>query len=376
MLKENVFVEVNVQRSYQQYRDLGYECEPSEVITVNQKHLHYSANCLVTLICDSCGKEYQMKNKSWRSSKSTQEIKLDGCCRQCRADIIKRTNMIRYGVPNVSMLKDVREKAKRTIIEKYGVENAMKSDTFKNKQKNTMIEKYGVENVFQSEEIKEKIKDTNLKKYGKEWYTQTNEYKEKVTVIFENRTDDDKIEILKKRKQTNIKKFGVENAMKNPKIKQKAMKTLHKNGNAPTSKEQTYLHNLYGGSLNLPISRAFLDIAFVDEKIYVEYQGGGHWNTVLFGSETQEEFDKREKNRFHTLKREGWNLIEIISKKDNLPSDEKLIKMLMYGKEWINQGHSWVTFDIDNKIVKTSQYEFKYDYGKTRKLPRVRKEVA
>ena len=376
MLKENVFVEVNVQRSSQQYRDLGYDCKNGDVIVVNQKDLHYSAQCLVTLICDCCEKEYQKNNKTWRKAKAVQEIKMDGCCRKCQAEIIKKTNMMRYGVSNISMLDDVKDKVKRSTLEKYGVENAIKLDKFKEKRKKTTLDKYGVENVFQVQEFKDRIKDVNLKKFGYTTYTQTNEYKEKLKNVVNNRINEEKLEIAEKRKQTNLEKFGYENAIQNPEIKQKAMETLYKNGTAPVSKEQKYIHDLYGGELNLPISRAFLDIAFPSEMIYVEYQGGGHWNSILFGDETQEDFKRRERNRFHTLKREGWNMVEIISRKDNLPLDEQLTKMLLYAKEWINQGHSWISFDIDNGIVKTSQYEFTYDYGQTRKLPRIRKEVA
>lgn len=66
---------------------------------------------------------------------------------------------------------------------------------------------------------------------------------------------------------------------------------------------------------------------FEDEKIFFEYDGGGHNLRVKFGEITQEEFNRRERERTSFLKKRGLKEFRIIdsSKKGNLPSVEKLL---------------------------------------------------
>lgn len=91
------------------------------------------------------------------------------------------------------------------------------------------------------------------------------------------------------------------------------------------SAQQLHLHALYGGVLNHPIRSLSVDIAFPDEKIYVEYDGSGHKLSVIFNSITDDEFERREVRRTYALYREGWRCFRIISRRDKLPSDEVLL---------------------------------------------------
>ena len=59
-----------------------------------------------------------------------------------------------------------------------------------------------------------------------------------------------------------------------------------------TSKQQLYIHSLLGGELNYCTGKCFLDIAFLDEKIYLEYDGGGHDLSVKLGNMSKEEFER------------------------------------------------------------------------------------
>jgi hypothetical protein len=149
----------------------------------------------------------------------------------------------------------------------------------------------------------------------------------------------------------------------------KRRNTLYKNGTAPCSRQQKYLHKLYGGELNYPIDKCSLDIAFPSEMIYVEYNGSGHNLQVKFNSISETEFNQIENDRFLFLKIEGYKCIYVCSQKDFLPSDNVLINILNLGKNILsNNNLFYVIFDIDNSKIVTSQYERDYNYGKLRKI--------
>jgi len=167
---------------------------------------------------------------------------------------------------------------------------------------------------------------------------------------------------------TSIKNFGFKSPLQNPEIREKARQTLYKNGTAPCSNQQKYIHNLIGGELNYPVKTSSLDIAFPEEMIYLEYDGGGHKNNIIYGNVTEEEFVKRERNRTYGLYRSGWKDIRIISPQDNLPSDSKLLEILSYARTYLNQNHHYIKFDIDNSKIINSQGEFDYDFGELRRI--------
>ena len=139
--------------------------------------------------------------------------------------------------------------------------------------------------------------------------------------------------------------------------------TLFSNGTAPCSRQQRYLHQLFGGELNYPVKTFSLDIAFPEEMIYLEYDGGGHDLSVKYGNLTTEEFVKKERNRTYYFMRNGWKSIRIISSKDKIPSDEKLLEMLDYSRQYLSDNHHYIKFDIDNHNIKTSQFIKDFDFG-------------
>jgi hypothetical protein len=100
------------------------------------------------------------------------------------------------------------------------------------------------------------------------------------------------------------------------------------------------------------------------------YDGGGHDISMkVKGGLTQEEFIKSERKRELFIKSRGFSIIRIISKDDLLPKDEIILKMISEAKEYLKTGHSWITFDIDNKKVICSQSQSDYNFGELRKLP-------
>lgn len=142
----------------------------------------------------------------------------------------------------------------------------------------------------------------------------------------------------------------------------KQAKSLYENGNVACSNQQKYLNNLFGGKLNYPIGKYNVDICFPEEKIYIEYDGGGHDLRVKLNLLTYDEFNKKEISRNYYLMRRGWKQIRIISSNDKLPSDGKLLYLLNYARDYLNLGHHYIIFDIDKNNIITSQFIKPYNY--------------
>ena len=242
--------------------------------------------------------------------------------------------------------KEIRNKAIITNIKKYGVSSYSKTEEYKIKVKETNLKKYGVDNVFKNISIQEKQKQTVQKIYG-------------VDNVFEND------EIKNKIRFTIKKKYGASHIMKVPEIKEivikKQKESLYKNGNVQTSKQQLYLYNLLGGELNYQVDLLNLDIAFPEEKIYIEYNGGGHDLKVKMGLITYEDFLASELKRYLFLKENGWRQILINSPRDYLPSDDIIISEFENAKKHFNDGYWHYNINIGDKI-----YDEKY--GKLRKI--------
>lgn len=351
------------------YESLGYEIPRRKdkyrrytvpigtKIKVKLKHLPENSNVKIEFLCDYCfekgiNKIIKESYQVYMTNKSKDTIKKD-CCKKCQSIKTKESNLINYGVESTFSLESVQKKRKQTNLNIYGVENPMQNEDIKNKTKETNIEKYGVENPMKNEEIKEKSKETCLFKYGFESSNQLESVKEK-------------------KRKTTLKNFNVEYPSQNENVMKKIRKniniTMYKNGSAPCSKQQKYLHDLLNGELNFPIENTLLDIAFLKEKIYIEYDGSGHNLSVVLSNITQDEFLIKERNRYYLLKRLGWKMIRILSMHDKLPHDDVLVRMIKEAKEYLNTGHSWIKYDIDNNKVISSKIEKDYNFGELRKI--------
>lgn len=292
------------------------------------------------------------------------------CCKKHSSLKTKESNLKKYGVENVFQLEEINLKKKETNIEKYGCEYASSSKEIREKVKKTCLDKYGVDNVSKSKEVVDKILNTHTERYGK-FYTLTEEYAKKrdETLLKKYGTTNvmEVEEIREKIKNTMIERYGTDNIANLDFIKNKKMKTLAKNGKVNTSRQQKYLHNLFGGKINYTDSstRGYsLDIAFPNEKIYIEYDGGMHNACVKLGYSTQKEFEKRELDRYFYLKSQGWKMIKIISERDYLPSDKILLDELKKAKKWLSinkKNHYHYNILIGN-------YANDEKYGKLRKI--------
>ena len=268
----------------------------------------------------------------------------------------EQTTMEHYGVLHPLQNKNCLEKMKQTNLEKYGVENILSLDDIRQKSKQTIKDKYGVEFASQSEEVKQRVKNTNLEKYGVEYPMLLPSFHEKA-------------------REVDMEKYGVYHHLQNPSILAKQKATYYNNGTCSTSKQQKYLHNIYGGELNFAFFVYNLDIYFPEEKISIEYDGSGHMMSVSLGNESIENFRRREIIRNTCVKNAGIKQIRIISTKDLLPSDETLLRMLNEAKQYFSKypNHSWIEFDIDKSIVRNAEHKngIYYDFGKLRTIKSV-----
>lgn len=191
--------------------------------------------------CRYCGKEAEFKSFSlgYKDICDSKE-----CKHNHRIETVKKTNLEKYGVENVSQLESIKKKKIETVFKHYGTydylnseqnkhnmydENGVQkaqSEEAKEKRKKTLLERYGTTDLFSindnagrkksnSKEGREKakltllknhgvtstrklqktkdtIKKTNLEKYGETCYFKTDEFKEKL-------------------KEHNIERYGVEN---------------------------------------------------------------------------------------------------------------------------------------------------------------------
>ncbi|MGG0308442.1 hypothetical protein ABEY43_06490 [Priestia megaterium] len=132
----------------------------------------------------------------------------------------------------------------------------------------------------------------------------------------------------------------------------KMRESLYRNGNTPCSSQQNFIHEVIGGKLNYPVKNYSLDIAFPDEKIYVEYDGGGHDLAVKFGELAQEEFAQKERRRYYSLRSLGWKEIRIVSRNDIVPSSEDILKMMSFARKYLST-HSWIKFCLDENRIES-----------------------
>jgi len=334
------------------YINKGYNFTKfNDKFMVNVDDLTNGSSATVEVLCDYCKITKVQKSYERYIKQNEKTLIHKDCC------------------GNPQCQKDKREE---TMLFKYGSKSALKLDKFKNKMIETNNERYGVSNVLLVKEFKEKALETLFNNYGVLYPSQNEVIKERMINSFNEHFGCDNPsqseEIKQKKIKTTEKNYGVQNPSQSPEIQAKIRESFYKNGTTPTSNQQLYVNSIYKGYLNYPYYNVSLDIAFPEEMIYCECDFGGHDLSVKFGDLTQEEFDKKARNRWYSLNRKGWKSINIISIKDKIPSNLILFYMLQYAKKYISTGHSWIKFDIDNSKVITSQYENQFNFGKLRNI--------
>lgn len=395
------------------YISKGYKfTKMKDDLIVKVEDLKIDSHVHVDVLCDYC--EITVVSKEYRNTFINKEYIDKDCCKQCaglkekeinnilysdenfnkkRQEKRKATSLVKYGFESASQSQIVKDKTKETNLLKYGVESHNQVPEVKLKKQETCMQNYGVLHPLQSKEIKIKFENTNLNKFGFIYPMQNNEVKQRAieTNLIKygsknpmgnvdvknkfNNTIEEKYgvsnisqlqEIKDKKIQTTLEHYGVNHHMQDKEIQSKAFikrnKTVYLNGQIPCSLQQLYLNNIILGDINYPVSHILLDIK-LDDNIYVEYDGGGHNLNVKMNQISQVEFDRKEIKRYLFLKNLGWKMIRIISIKDRMPSYDIILKMISEAREYLNTGHSWIKYDIDNSEVITSQYKKYYNFG-------------
>lgn len=328
LLSETVLVRWNSKNKYH-YINKGYFfTKIKDEFEVKIEDLTEYCNSRVLLVCDYCGCSFE---KTYKNYLQHRKIIEKDCCDDVKCMKLKRkeSNLKIYGVNYCSQLEYFKEKGRQSFYNKTGYYYRMQMPDFMEIVKNTNISKYGKENVSQVKEFKEKYKSTCLVKYGVEYLMQDKNISEEIT------------------KKTRI--------------------TLYKNGTAPCSVQQLYLHKLLGGELNYPVDKCNIDI-LLNNNIAFEYDGSGHDLRVRCGDITNKEFLIVERKRSIFLQSRGYKRIKFISKKDYLPFDNIVKEIVNFAISYLNSGHNWIEINIDEGFLKSSQFIIDYDFGELRKI--------
>ena len=337
----------------QYYKDKGYDAKHKQPLTVKVEDLPRKSDARLDVLCDIC-KENTARIRYADYNKSIDKFG-SYVCRDCSIIRAKQLEVARYGDLYVRT-EEFKEKRKKTYIDNYGVENPLQNKEISEKARNTNLQKYGYASPSQVPEFKEKARLTAMERYGVDCPSKNEEVKQKT-------------------RNTNLKRYGVPNTMQSPEVRAKANETLCKNGTQKTSSQQIYLHNLYGGEINYQISYYATDICFPEEKLVIEYDGGGHDLRVTLGRLTQEEFSQKEIIRNSVIKKEGYKQMRIISTNDLLPSDQILLQMLETARQYFTQfpSHSWIEFNIDTSSVRNAEHKdgVFFDFGELRKINKI-----
>ncbi len=165
--------------------------------------------------------------------------------------------------------------------------------------------------------------------------------------------------VQRARSDTYEKKTGYRNPFSNPsvieKIKNKNLIRYKKNNMIPTSRYQLHLHHLLVGSeINYIFEQTAIDIAFPDKMIGIEYNGSGHFYSVLIGKESPQDALIKDLKRSYFLKQHGWKLILIdhLAEKKQHYDDHRIIFLInLCIKYLLATSHKWIRIDIDDNIV-------------------------
>ena len=409
------------------YREKGYEFEKcGDYIEVDVFDLPKSSNEKVKVICDVCGKEREMRYN--RVVGNNEENKLITCGDKiCELKKREDTCTKKYGkgIINVFQAEEVKEKIKNTNLEHHGCEYPMQNEEIRNKGIQTLKEKYGegIINVSQVKEIQDKIKDTNLERYGykiqllnqatREKIKNTNlerygckypfesneirnksektwqeKYGENIKCPLQVESIKDKIKatwqenygkditcpfqaesVKEKSKQTMLNNYGVEHAMQNEEIKNKVLDSFQFNSTGPCSRTQKYIHFLIGGVLNKRVYNSLVDICFEEEKIAIEYDGGGHFLGELMINKDRsisKEALLKEIERENKIIINGYRMIRFIATKDRIPSDEVILNLIEGFK---NSDFKVIRINFEEGTI-DRDYEEKWccNFGKLRKI--------
>ncbi len=362
VLSQTVDVHING-KTMKKYRDLGYKFDKiGDLISVKYTDLSQYSQEIIEIKCDYCGKIFNRRfSDHFRLYKG--DFEQSDCCYDCRYKKQEELSLKKYGVKNPFQREDVKLKTKETLIKKYGVEYISQSDKVQNTIRLNNLKRYGVTSTSQLESVKEKVVVTNRERFGCDYPMQTQEFQNRIIETSLKKYGVPRPtmnkDVQEKVAKTNIERYGYENPFASPEIRKRINETKYSNGTQTSSRQQKYFCDILNGKLNYPFKKYFIDIALPEEKIAVEYNGGGHDLSVKLGYITPSLFKRNEFYRKKQLYSEGWRIITLISLKNKILSEEDTIKIFNFALETFNNGRHWIEVFIDEDKIINSQNEFK-----------------
>lgn len=159
------------------YIDLGYKyTKMKDEFEVDVCDLTRGSSVLVDVVCDYCGKEYQIVWCTRNAIMNKTLIKKDAC-KDCCEIKSNESICLKYG-SYLNLYNVTNESRIQTNIDKFGCENPFGNSEIQDKIKIYYLENYGVDHNMKIKECVDKAKQTNLDRYGFENYCQTSEYRE------------------------------------------------------------------------------------------------------------------------------------------------------------------------------------------------------
>lgn len=353
-------VEINITfRNVGHYRKLGYNVPKEKIpccLIVKTTDLPDTSPVKIHVICDYCGNVFV---STPRLVHEMEKACISKCaCKRCRGQKLKETLHNKYGVESYMDIPEFVEKQKATNLRKYGVENPFASRQIQEKIKESLMDKYGVEYAGQIETGKEKAKITNMAKYGVPHSSQLKKTQDKKHHTVQERYGVDHVsqlsEVKEKIRQSCLARYGVEYYSQLPEHRQKMSAFFLENNKPPSSAGQDHICKLVEGKLNYRCHGFFLDTLYED-WLDIEYNGTGHDLSVKFGLLTQEEFDKKERQRKAAIFGYGYKMLILYysqSKRDNLPKDDLLVPVLELAISRLKHEDIYeLTIDLDTLTI-------------------------
>lgn len=177
----------------------GKEFETDKVNKTICNDIHYTK-------CVICGNSVELKKYS--ISKYLKGHKFT-CSKRCATELMKQTNIIKYGNPCSAQNKEIREEIVSEFNKKYGGNSPFCSKDIQNKSLEKRKHKSDKENQL----IKQKVKETNRLRYGNENYNNQEKFKQTMQNKYGINYTNESLELKTKQQNTMIKRYGVPTAL-------------------------------------------------------------------------------------------------------------------------------------------------------------------
>lgn len=172
-----------------------------EIETIKKSYKYSSKEHFMSLLPNRTWKAIREKANSLGINREESLIKKDN------VDIVKKSNLEKFGVEYNWQRDAVKEKIKKTNLERHGVEYPQQSLDIQEKTKENNLKKWGHECPLHAKEISNKIREDSLSRHG---------------VSHPSVSEEANL----KRKETNLKVYGCENPFGNYEVKDKIRESL------------------------------------------------------------------------------------------------------------------------------------------------------